>query len=839
MKIKNRYFLLFGAVAAPLFMLEAAQVVADPHPGIALYPAIRNKVAPADGGEATLNPPNFLWPREANQTIYELELSQDADFTNYVIRSGEQRACFFNPHRKLDAGTWYWRYQSRIGQKIQKSPIYSFVITDSTPVFVTPPIQEVVKNLPAQRPYMLTYGQSQEKILSTAKKYPHLVEKLRKEGDIACKNMEIIDLDKLDALRKANKLHLTDFLRQYNAQVMLLPQLTRAYLVTGDPRYAEAAEKRIRQHLATNFNDLMLQADRSRSLAEAYDTFYNNLSAELRKEMLDYIQKFLEKQYAWWPGNREAIFLENHFWQTQISGFFFAALATVAERPENIKYLDYAYGIFLARVPVAGGNGGGWANGLPYFTVNYSTVADMAYYLHAIGKVNIFDMPWYRNLPGYLLYCGRPYAPMDGFGNMHDRAYQHYKHTKIGWNFGQRLVHYIALASGNQEAVTYAALVPYSNPLLELATGKPFDFQIPENLNLPKSRLFQEVGITAMHTTLMAPKTDMAVYFRSSPFGAHGHMHANQNSFNIAARGERIFYSSGYYTDFNDPHATSSYRHTQAHNSILVDGKGQAYGPEGYGWIKRYAHGDQISYVCGNAANAYVAVTTPNWKKDIDKYLTPKVAEKLFGDSKLRKFDRHLIFLRPKTVLIYDDLDSEVPHDWTFLLHTYLEPKLTAGNVLTYNHDGIKAEARLFSPVPLSGKLTDKFYIDHRDKSPRYKNAPDQYHASWQTAGKTPKQRFFAVIQCTDSDRPFAEVRQTGKDTFRIGEYQVRVNLDPAQKAMMTVTGPDAAVFVNSSPEQYFGVKCGGQGDGTLIMEKQNGKVIQSFSTDMLPVIQQ
>lgn len=56
-----------------------------------------------------------------------------------------------------------------------------------------------------------------------------------------------------------------------------------------------------------------------------------------------------------------------------------------------------------------------------------------------------------------------------------------------------------------------------------------------------------------------------------------------------------------------------AYRNTRAHNSILVNGMGQRIGTEGYGWIPRYYEGTELSYVVGDASNAYGEVISPLW----------------------------------------------------------------------------------------------------------------------------------------------------------------------------------------------------------------------------------
>ena len=150
-------------------------------------------------------------------------------------------------------------------------------------------------------------------------------------------------------------------------------------------------------------------------------------------------------------------------------------------------------------------------------------------------------------------------------------------------------------------------------------------------------------------------------------------MHANQNSFNISRKGERVFYSTGYYTSFADPHALTSYRHTRAHNTILLNGYGQAFGHEGYGWIKRHLEGSGMSYVCGDASRAYQEVTDRQFLDLMKQNGIEQNAHFGMGKSGMKKYERHLIFVRPDLVVVYDVLQAEQPSEWSLLLHT-LQP---------------------------------------------------------------------------------------------------------------------------------------------------------------------
>lgn len=817
-----------------------------------LYPLIRHSFSPANGQKATLNAPTFQWPRrqdyrlgqagndrfdppktQEQEDFYQVELSQNPDFSSDVITSKVTRACFFNPYRKLANGKWYWRVNLMNDNKKVVGETQNFIIDDSVPLFVVPPIETLVANLPKKHPYMLTFGETHEKIIAAAKNNPKLVAKIIKDGEDAYKR-EFIDINKIQS---AKEIGLSAWLGIYGRQTKALTMLAKAYLVTGDEKYLEAGKKRIEQYLSVNLpNYGMETADMSRYLAEAYDSFFEHLEPELKTRMLDRIQSYLDAQYQWWPGDKESLFLENHFWQVELSGFFFAALATIQERPENMKYLEYAYGVFLARAPVAGGNDGGWANGACYFTVNNSTVGDMAYYIYKLGKIDIYEKPWYRNLPDYYLHCTFPGAPIDGFGNMHDRAYMLLKSNKIGWNSGQVVCGYLAASNKNPKADAYlAAGNSNRQALLDLSLEElpKFDFSKFDKSQVEQAKAFKEVGVVSMHRDLFNVANDMAVYFRSSPFGNYGHAHANQNTFNISYKGERIFYPTGYYTSFSDKHSLSSYRHTKGHNAILIDGKGQAYGPEAFGYLKRYLHGENITYACGDASNAYIPVVDKMWKTLVEENFTPAEISYLHGDAELTKFDRHIAFVRPNTVIIYDELESKVPHIWSFMLQTYQEPTLLGSNELLYmlNNNTISASAKVFGSSPVKMSVSDKFDFDPQPLNPRYRNAKNQYHIATSTVNKSPKMRYLTIIQCGDNPTELNKIEELGNGKFKVGEIEISAELSTDKKAKLEINNQGNQLFVNSLPENF--AKEFNSTEGSLLIEKDK----KLFTPDMAPVL--
>jgi len=576
-----------------------------------------------------------------------------------------------------------------------------------------------------------------------------------------------------------------------------------------------------------------------RSIAIAYDSLNSGLSDELKQDIIDKVKPYLAKRYNKWSGKTENRQIENHFWQMELSALFDVALATIHELPENEKYLDYAYGVFMARSPVVGGNEGGWANGHGYFAVNGSTVIDMAYTLKKVGGIDIFAKPWYQNMADYFLYTAPSGGTIDGFGDMHDRGNNKGR--------GGKLAFYIGVEKSDEKALFHAAQIMKKNKVrhswFSLVNGINFDEnKVRAPTALPQAKLFKEVGLAAMHTHVTKPEQDLALYFRSSPYGANGHMHANQNSFNISYKGKRVFYSTGYYTLFADPHSITSYKHTRAGNSILINGKGQSYGHEGYGWIKRYLHGEQISYVSGDASMAYRPMVNEQWLSLSNKHMIKpgKLPSDNFASDKLKlsKFDRHIAFLRPDVFVIYDDLESEENNDWSLLLHTYKESYKANGNQLILEQPDMYAQASMFSSQPSTMSVTDQFYEKPVDFKKKYKAMPNQYHMTYSSQAKTKKMRFLTFIQVNDSKAQILPIEKVADGQFNVGSWTVHAELDTNKKATLVASNETAKLQVNIAEESAINKSIPAvSSSASVLTELINGKVQSGTSIDQAPAI--
>ena len=96
--------------------------------------------------------------------------------------------------------------------------------------------------------------------------------------------------------------------------------------------------------------------------------------------------------------------------------------------------------------------------------------------------------------------------------------------------------------------------------------------EIPTTFDLPQAAHFPEVGVSYMHTSLQDIENNLMLSATSSLFGSNAHAHAEQNNFNIAYGGKRLFYNSGYRPKMSDPHQQGWHKDTRGHNGILIDG---------------------------------------------------------------------------------------------------------------------------------------------------------------------------------------------------------------------------------------------------------------------------
>ncbi|HEC02478.1 MAG TPA: hypothetical protein ENI81_02980, partial [Phycisphaerales bacterium] len=109
---------------------------------------------------------------------------------------------------------------------------------------------------------------------------------------------------------------------------------------------------------------------------------------------------------------------------------------------------------------------------------------------------------------------------------------------------------------------------------------------------------------------------------------------------------------------------------TMSHNTILVDGLGQAQPSQGqrypyYGRMAAFSRGQDYVYFAGDATGCYPH--TPGkysrWSLPMDPVYERKAL------PHLERFIRHILFVRGRYFVIYDDLSCARPATYTWLYH--------------------------------------------------------------------------------------------------------------------------------------------------------------------------
>jgi hypothetical protein len=374
---------------------------------------------------------------------------------------------------------------------------------------------------------------------------------------------------------------------------------------------------------------------------------------------------------------------------------------------------------------------------------------------------------------------------------------------------------YAREVAGNRDLDSLLPPLLRFDRILEEDSGQLPQPRLPSDL--PEARVFRDVGIVTMHTNLANADKNLMLAFRASPFGSFNHMHSDQNSLHVVCQGKRLFSGSGYYIAYGDDHFQNWYTHSRGHNTVMIDGTGQVRGADGYGWVARYMHGREITYCAGDASNAY-------------------------GDAGLKRFRRHVVFLRPNIVVLYDDLAADHAARWSWLLHSPDEIEVQADQQRLFaSADTVRAQVDLFGSDELKMTVSDQFdppAINWRNKSSggRTIEYPNQWHVTAVPVEEASRARFLAIYQIqvggsTSFDVPTRE----SEETICVSNWRITAGLKPPQAAMLLVERTDgkAALAVDRPTVTVAGVQHGSSGSESLLVEGTQPIILRC--TDEVP----
>ncbi|MEN9906911.1 MAG: hypothetical protein RLZZ540_52 [Bacteroidota bacterium] len=789
---------------------------------------------PTKGHTLIANPPIFTWPMAdyeypktfpeipSNKKLddyvrYDFQLGQDKNFSGKTtITATGLRMPFYNNHKALESGIWYWRY--RIAGK-QWSQTFEIVILPSIPKFESPKENIALKLIPSQHPRIFKSLNLKTPTADQSK----LIAQYKSKADAALgKNVEDYKVKGEDIPATASKQErdqIMKFRLRYEVEAIdsSIENLLMTYEITQSNKFLDKALSLAKYIAFLDGAEMYEMADFSASksmatIAMAYDIGSDKIPAADKKQYEKFISSVAKlvigEALSQNIGSADGIVGE-HFFQHTFYDTFVATLVMKDHIPEAKIWFGMLYNIWLSRSPAGGfASDGVWANGnMGYLHVSMESMVSNFLLFRDLFKVNIFSHPWYLNCANALAYTIPIQSAGDGFADGSDEWEQLNKlRTGFAYILGQEL--------NNPFAINYAYKI--SNQSLDSIyqfNGAGFsDYRLQHQLKkiaqldwktIPQSAIFPESGIAVMNTDVLDAKKNLFLSFYSSPFGVGSHALAEQNSFNIIYKGKPLFYPTGYRITTQDKHYLLAQKHSRARNTITVDGMTQGYSQKDYGWLPRYLDGENITYVMGDASNAYKKMdsTVINWitvLKNANSY----DAKNGFiindeDDPKVSKFRRHIVLLRPNIVVVYDELEAKKPVTWTFQLNGVqranmsLDPK---DKCLIANTDNGDARVKVFSSLPTAQKMIDSSFVKPYDwlnpqrGRPAKKFDKQQFHYKVENIEKSKQMRYFAVIQIDESNElSFTKIQPDDKGNITVGDYIINAQLNLNEQARLEV----------------------------------------------------
>lgn len=429
-------------------------------------------------------------------------------------------------------------------------------------------------------------------------------------------------------------------------QLEEMAEASFAWYVTRDDWYLAEVRARMRhfgpQVVASGCNGELLQARANAwYFALAYDFAYAALNASERKLTRDVIVNCARASLGALPGRIETNPRDGVAFHS-LGKFLGALLIISGDEPAAHQWLSKAAATYVSNLSPWGGSDGGYSNGTSYLLWDVGDSLLVWDLIDRLLDLPIYSAQWVSQLPRFIAYTLPPGAPAGLFGDGAEirRSEEWARLGKaIMRRFSTPLARwYIGQTPGGDLARLHLLLSPATNQAC------------PPEPTLPPSALFADVGWAAMHSSL-TDRNRVSVYFKNSSFGSFNHSHADQNGFVIFSQGEVLAMDSGYYDYYNSPHWRNWYKQTKAHNAITFDnGHGQDLGPDGTGM--------------GNSAGRVARLL-----QDADYDLVVADAATAYGAG-VSKAVRTLVFIRPATVVVVDQLASQAPKQWEWNLHT-------------------------------------------------------------------------------------------------------------------------------------------------------------------------
>ncbi|EIQ00420.1 Heparinase II/III-like protein [Opitutaceae bacterium TAV1] len=679
-------FLISGCVG---LSLAAAGFDVDTSPQPEKHPP----EVPVEGERVSVNPPPMVWRVDERAASYEVELSPDRSFPkdSRLIRVENIPYSFYNYSSPLAAGQWFWRYfvKTADGRLSNPGPVRSFIVPPDAETLPLPTPADLLARMPAHPRVFVTpatlatfrarregasrdaWESIREKAEAILKGQPPVLPVTR--VPLARAEIKHSSVSISQSWKKGDPIRRQVFWLDAKGAAWWTPAfsykglsssatkadvLSLAWLISGDERYAEAARKwldhvaqfRIDWHLDPQTragHDTVVYAYEYglKAAALAYDRLYDRLTPAERGAVIAHIEYHVESAGTW-IRDKSLVHLnyQSSHVQQCMHALLTTVLATAKDSPAIDKWVAYIVPQYVNRIAWTSEDGG-YFEGQTYGHKFAMILEGLAAIRTACG-IDLFRQPALRNAGRYWLYAMNLNYWFNHWGDNYS----------LIWPWANPRDAYI---SGFLAAMTHDPYVKwYADTVLTDPENIPFYYisgQAPAArppVDIPQARVFPLTGTVTAYDRFYDHQS-ARVFFRSSPWGSHSHSHADQNGFVIHAGGEILAPDTGYYTYAGDTYHYKWSKATVAHNSMLVNGRGQGNPPDitAKGKITEFFHGGRATFFVGDASQAY--------------------------EKPLQVFRRAMLFIRPATWVVYDELEADTPASFNWLLNVFQKPDIT------------------------------------------------------------------------------------------------------------------------------------------------------------------
>lgn len=680
---------------------------------------------PVAGEAVAITPPGFVWRPQDGAQRYALQVAKDAQFEQVIYEVGDLTFFVHAPAEVFAVGTYYWRFRFDDGKTWSNwSTVRSFSVSADAKKMPLPKKADLLARIPNSHPRLFVrpewIADYRARIHTDLK--PHY-DRLVAECDELLADPPPTEEPPLyeEGMKRGSdpwrKIWWGN--RRYTQKVLDgAATLAFTQLLDDNPRYIALAKELLmacaewdpKGATGYRYND-EAGMPYNYYFSRTYSFLYDHLSEAEREKCRDVMRvrgqemyEHLNPRHLWRPFSSHS----NRAWHFLGE----VGIAYLGEIPEADDWVWFAMHVFMTAYPVWSDSDGGWHEGTAYWNSYLNRFTWWADVMKASMDIDAFDKPFFSKVGYYPMYLMPPGTQGGGFGDLTARRKSR-SNVPLTSIFAAQAQNphwqwYVEANGGAEPEGGYIGFVRAALP--KVAPQPPTD--------LPTSRVFRGIGQAMLNSNLMDAKENVEVVFKSSPFGTQSHGYESQNAFLIYAFGERLFIRTGRRDSYGSEHHKNWMWETKSVNSITVNGKGQGKRTaSAVGEIVAFETTDRFDYVVGEAAEAY-------------------------PDSMLDRFTRHILFMKPDAIVVYDRLEAPEPSSFEWRLHTPVEMTVNGQKDIRVVNEGASAQASFLWPNDLTVSQTDQFDVPPR---PRVKLV--EYHLTAQTATPAKSQEFVTVFR--------------------------------------------------------------------------------------------